>query len=46
MFSQIFAIFDDFSNNRRALGAIHLEKSSNMEKIWGKIKKFHYSVEL
>ena len=42
IFLQIFAIFDDFSIGIVffiTFGTIHFEKSSNMAKIWGKMKK-------
>ena len=42
IFPQIFAIFDDFSIGIvffMTFGTIHFEKSSNMAKIWGEMKK-------
>ena len=38
IFSQTFAIFDDFSKFRNTSSALYFEKSSNMEKLWQKMK--------
>ena len=39
IFGQIFGLFDDSSKFRSAFSALHFEKSSNMAKIWPKMKK-------
>ena len=38
-FSSCFAKFDDFSKFHSTLSMFHFEKSSNMEKMWQKMKK-------
>ena len=38
-FAQIFGMFDDFSKFNRAFGIFSFKKSSNMAKIWQKMRK-------